>query len=563
MQTQSNLEGVRNMTPIDTLIHMGAGQCSELDEYLTLQPRQLILIEANSQLAQDLHNRVEGLTQVQVSCVAIAGNPGPATFYRYNLPEVNSLHPASGLMDLFPGLKLLDQQEVNTISPVTLLEPLQLGAERENRLVIELPGEELPVLQALQQSQQLEMFSQVQLYCGREPLYEGSEPAARVFEWLREVGFDLIEEEDNRDPDRPCWTLRRNALQLRNRDLQRQLEQLTGKNRELAQQAADLEGQVNMLISDRDVQLNLIGDRDARVNDLTKTVKDQQSQLDQVAKERDEQATLTTDLNSKLEQVNQAKDEAEKLAADRKNQLDAAVKTRDELVADLQSQAEKLTQDRDGKTKLANEKQVQLEKVTKDRDEQAKLVTGLSTQFEQVNQAKDEAEKLATDKKNQLDAAVKTRDEQVKLVADLQTQTEMLTQDRDEHSKLANERQVQLEQRSKIEDGLKQELIDARQSASLSIRLQALREADLKDLQSRYQESQLIQENQHQLLVKLGERLATASNYFHQLANSQSAALKHKKLIQKTKKGKAKKKKVKQDRSQSPLKLSNKEEGED
>ena len=198
------------------------------------------MVEADSQLAKELQNRIEGVKQAQVSCVAIAGNPGDAILYRYNFPELNSLHPASGLMDLFPGLKLVEQQQVKTVSPVTLLQPLQLEAEKENRLVIDLPGEELPVLQALQQSQQLDLFSQILLYCGREPLYEGSEPATRILEWLREVGFDLVAEDDSRDPDRPCWSFRRNALKLQNRDLQQQVEQLKGKNGERAQHAADL-----------------------------------------------------------------------------------------------------------------------------------------------------------------------------------------------------------------------------------------------------------------------------------------------------------------------------------
>ena len=68
-----------DIVSVDTLVHFGAGRCRELDEYLALQPRQLLLVEMDAQLAEELQKRIEGLTEAQVSCVAIAGKPGEAT----------------------------------------------------------------------------------------------------------------------------------------------------------------------------------------------------------------------------------------------------------------------------------------------------------------------------------------------------------------------------------------------------------------------------------------------------------------------------------------------------
>ena len=229
MPKLSNHDDVENIVFIDTLVHLGAGRCSELDGYLALKPRQLWLIEADPQLAEELKSRTEGLDQVHMRCEAIAGQSGPATLHRYNLPELNSLRTASGLLDLFPGLKTLGRLQVEATSPLKLLQQLELRAEQQNRLVIDLPGEERPVLQALQQSQQLYLFDHVQLHCGRKPLYEGSEPAALVLKWLREEGFDLVAEDNSHDPDRPCWTLQRNALQLHNRELENRWKRYRGR----------------------------------------------------------------------------------------------------------------------------------------------------------------------------------------------------------------------------------------------------------------------------------------------------------------------------------------------
>jgi hypothetical protein len=302
------------------------------------------LVEADSQLAEDLRNRIKDVKQAQVQCVVIAANQRQATLYRYNLPEVNSLYPASGLIDLFPGLRLVEQEQVKTISPVTLLQPLQLQAEKENRLVIDLPGEELPVLQALQQSQQLYLFNQVCLYCGRASLYEGSEPAKRILEWLREIGFELVSEDDSRDPDRPFWNFRRSALQMHNRDLERKLNQALLKNKQMSQ--------------DRNVQSELVREQEAKINELTQQADKLKTQLEQKAKEKETQAQLVTNLNIQLRERDQARAGAEKLATVSKSQLEETINAHDEqvkLVFELNAQTQDLTQDLDIHNKLGAE----------------------------------------------------------------------------------------------------------------------------------------------------------------------------------------------------------------
>jgi FkbM family methyltransferase len=327
---------------IDTLVHLGAGACNELDAHLARKPKRMLLVEADPQLAEALQARTASLQQVQVQCAAVAAHEGFATFHRFNLPYAGSLHAATGLRELFPGLRTVDQLKVETISPVTLLQPLQLQPNQENLLIVDLPGEELAVLKALQQGDQLFLFRQLQLHCGRQPLYENSEPAATVLRWLQEQGFDLIAEEAGDDPDRPRWSLRRNALQLRNRQLQRQ--------------------------------------------------------VDRLSQERDEQ---------------------------------------------------------NEKAKTLEQRQALLDQTNKTLNEHAKLV----------------------------------------------------------------------EQSKKELGDLKMELVDAHRTASLTAKLLTLREADLRDLQDRYQESLSTQKKQHELLVRLGERLSAASTYFHQLANSQAVSL--------------------------------------
>jgi FkbM family methyltransferase len=66
-------------------------------------------------------------------------------------------------------------------------------------------------------------------------------------------------------------------------------------------------------------------------------------------------------------------------------------------------------------------------------------------------------------------------------------------------------------------DKLQSELEEARADLSVSLRVQALREADLKELQERYGELTALKNRQHELLLQLGQRLGAASEYLQAL----------------------------------------------
>ncbi|RRS35443.1 MAG: hypothetical protein NV67_10185, partial [Gammaproteobacteria bacterium (ex Lamellibrachia satsuma)] len=201
-----------------------------------------------------------------------------------------------------------------------------------------------------------------------------------------------------------------------------------------------------------------------------------------------------------------ARDEQVKLAAERKTQLEQANQARVEQV------------------KLANERQIQIEQLTKARDEQVKLAAECKAQLEQANKIKADKEKLANDQNFQLEVLSKE-----KSVLELQVES---------FNKSLSQQQAK-------EVQLQQEITETRQALNLSVKLQTLRENDLKDLQIRYQEAAETQENQHQLLVKLSERLSAASSYLHQLNTKKSNFVmknnKKKKLKAKKKRSKRKK----------------------
>ena len=506
MQTESNINDVQTGQFLNTLVYMGAGSGSELNTLLALQPQRLLLIEADPQLASALQARTATLKQIQVLNTAVSGHPGPAIFHRYNLPHAGSLHPASGLLELFPGLKTVGQLQMKSESPVTLLQPLQMVAEQENLLIIDLPGEELAVLQALQQAGQLHLFRQLQLHCGRQPLYEGSKPAARILQWLQGQGFDVLTEDNTQDPDRPNWTLQRNALHLHSRELEQQLQLAKQAGVEQEKLAADAHAMIEQLSLARDEQGKLASER--------------QTQIERLTHERDEHDRVFRERLVHIERLTQTLDEQTQHLAEQQAQLAQATQAnvaQERLAADAHAMIEQLSLARDEQIQLVQQRDLQLGHITRDHDEDARVLGERQAHIEQITKGYNEHARVSEQRLAHIEQLTRDIGEQTKLASDLQWQNQRLIQERDEKAK-------QLPERSEAFNGtlseLKTELTQARQTANLTTKLYALRSADLEDMQSRYKEAVNMQERQHQLMLQLEGKLRVAAQYFHQLQNS-------------------------------------------
>lgn len=346
MQPQTNSAKL----PIDTVIHLGAGRCSELDSYLDLQCKRIILVEADPQQTDALKIRAGGLPQIEIIQAAVAGYTGPAHLHRFSLPDVNSLRQATVLFALFPGLKKIDRLQVETIDPATLLSRLHLDTRQNCRLIIDLPGVELEVLQVLHQARQLHHFSEIQLHCANQPLYEGSEPAEILLRWLEEQGYDSIIEVDSQDPDRPGWILKRNTQLLRNLEQQEQIQSLQTQLEKIESAYVEARDRVTQLIAsqeliqqelnqakqDRMLLMQQISGHELTVQDLTKSL----------AKAREGQAQQAVDQQADIQNLTQAKDEQAMLA-----------QQRGERIAQLETQLEELY----SRHRLLNEEMIKVE----------------------------------------------------------------------------------------------------------------------------------------------------------------------------------------------------------
>lgn len=243
----------------NTIPYIGADTGSERDQWLATGATRVILVEPNPERARELATRAATDDRIEVVQKAVAAESGQLCLKRFNLPALSSLREPTGLLELFPGLRTEREIDVDTITPTELLETVPLEEGSRHWLIIDAPGEEEGIVNALGATDQLAHFNRLILHCGIDPLYSDNAPAATLLDQLQEARYE-IEQKDDSDPDRPCWSLQRNPLRL--------------ENQTLRQQVAELEQQVKELEKSRDEFKDVVSDRDARNAQLERDLAD-------------------------------------------------------------------------------------------------------------------------------------------------------------------------------------------------------------------------------------------------------------------------------------------------
>lgn len=146
-----------------TIIHIGAGFRDRIAEFLEWNPKQLILVESDPGAYLSARQRVQNIPNARVINAGIARKTGYAILNRYNLPGVANFQGAAPNHDLFPGLHVTQQTEVDVLSPADLLSGCELEEGQGNRLVIDTIGDEENVVIAFSQDGLLTRFDYLEV----------------------------------------------------------------------------------------------------------------------------------------------------------------------------------------------------------------------------------------------------------------------------------------------------------------------------------------------------------------------------------------------------------------
>ena len=234
------------------LVWLGAGNATE-PKGLIEQAESCVLVEAREDAYQNLVGIFSNTNNVVVKQGVISPEGGDVTFYRYNLPEFSALHKATGLTQLFPGLKLERQDTVISQNIAELLSEVKVAGE-DNVLVIDIVDISLNLLQLLHAEHLLHCFGRILLVSSNEALYEEASKGDELSKFMQNHGFYLALE-DKTDPDLPWHTFVSNPLwkELKqakqheaelNKQLDTQRQQLAEQAKQAEQREAELKSQL-------------------------------------------------------------------------------------------------------------------------------------------------------------------------------------------------------------------------------------------------------------------------------------------------------------------------------
>tara|TARA_R110002167_G_scaffold6567_11_gene30651 strand:+ start:38794 stop:40365 length:1572 start_codon:yes stop_codon:yes gene_type:complete len=487
-----------------TIIHIGAGDGVELDGYLAGDAERIILVEPEPDRAAALERRCGNDPRTLVIAAALTGAVGEAELKTFNIRALDGLCSAEAAKSIYPGLRLLNRMVVPTLSPGRLLE--KTGAlSGPARVILHATGMEADILRAWPTEDLHSTIDTIELRCTASSLFETGSDLASLRELAQSLGLEEVQS-DLSDPDWPKLVLRSNPLRL-------QLDAQHLLNHQLEVKLSEAEKAVESAIEARAARDVRIKELEAHLVQAESAHKEAEEALKSATDARAARDVRIEELEAHLVQAESAHKEAEEASrVEAEKALKSTIATmgaRDVRIKELEVQlvqaegAHKEAQEALGSaTDAMAARDVRIEEL------EAQLVQAESAHKEAAKASRTEAEealKAATD-------AMGARDVRIK---ELEVQLAQAETDRQsEHAKAESLQETLIARTA--------EHAAARSDLAVALRMQAMLQGDLRDLQTRYAETLSVRQQQEDLLCKLTPRLQEAARHIQDLSVLQS-----------------------------------------
>ena len=562
--------------PWGTIVWAGVGHGSHLPSLRQFRCTRRLLLEPHPVLHARLQARSNAFPGDELRPLALWEDAGTRPFNLVSNPVLSSLLPVDGLLARLPNLSRAGVANVDTCDLDGLIAECGLSGD-DNLLVLEIAGAEAAVLARASRTA-LGAFAAI-IVRGADAAgdYAGAGDLAETAAAVAATGF-RVEPGDGcvlLRRDEVLWPLRSRILELETEvvALRAQAATLSQERTGWEARLADFDQQLQL----SEQLLEQVAAAQAEVARHEALAAERQRSLDEALRDRDAARVRMAELESavtdaearaaesdrRLQEVSaEARSHADALAA-RTASLEGAVAdvgTRDARIGDLERQA--VTQAEEiaaqaGEMEAMRKRIAELEQLARDQDtyraaltaqaeawmaerdqhagrvvELQKAMTAQEAELAERQAKLDDSRQEAAAQQQQVQAlaeraeflAVHAADigrhrdalfeESAERLAQLEQATQALAAAQARQAELEGRVAAQAEKVRKLSDGLE----EATRNAALGTRLHALKDADLRELQQRYEASLAVQERQHGMLLKLGERLGMASRYFHQLA---------------------------------------------
>jgi len=296
--------------PLDTIIHLGAGQHAERSDYEGLPFQKLILVEGDPEAAELLSAADEGDPSVQVISKLVSPAGGDIRYYRYNLSSLNGILPQGRLRSIYPRLRLLDEEMLQATTMTSLIEGFQIDGDRRILLILDLPGQEADLIESMSR-EQLRKFRFIVIHGCLEAYQEGAKELGQTLSLLGKLHYKLVEQDVEEDPQWPLALL-----------------EFDGAIAEVVHQRDELQSVQAVLNEELEHRARLLVEKATQIHQQGERVAELESALGEVIVHRDALQGEVAELQGQLEHANALQTNLQNQVAD----LSAAVASKETLL---------------------------------------------------------------------------------------------------------------------------------------------------------------------------------------------------------------------------------------
>lgn len=249
------------------LVWLGAGKASEprieFEKF-----KHCFLIEADSKAYSKLTKNLSG-PNISIKFDLISVHGGIEKFKSYNFSQFSALNEADELRSLFPGLRLNQLEERDTVPIASLIESLKLRGQR-NWLVLDIMDISLAILKRLNETRFLSKFEKIIIPYSDKNLYKGMLSQSELYDYLEGLAYEITNIESD-DPDFTTIEFKKNPekeiLNSLNKKYSAILEHTDHKIKNLEEDIKSRDELILKLIKDQNTTIKRSFDN------LTKTIK--------------------------------------------------------------------------------------------------------------------------------------------------------------------------------------------------------------------------------------------------------------------------------------------------
>lgn len=389
------------------LVWLGAHTATEPTDLLQYA-KQATLFEARETACLMLRQKFPQKNVTVIQTILTTTNT-IAGFTEYNLAEFSAIQPATGLKNLFPGLKAINKIQLTSTAINDAINSLELN-DNNNLLIVDIADSSLALLNAIEAAKQLHFFSAIYVQTANEPLYEGAATAADITAFLQTQGYVLQQTLGN-DPDLPWLSFGLNPLW---NSLQQAQETNNLISAELIQIKLQLSAAQQEVIANKQHVEQVKSEHAQQMESV-------QAQLNASKQELPKQEARINEISTALTAANKAKQDAEQQLVAIKQQLTA---TQQELATAKQSI--ELTKTEHKQQLEAANHQVSASK--QELQKQEARLNEINTALAAANKAKQDAEQQLTGIKQLLTAAQQELTTAKQELAQTKTQSQQQTE---------------------------------------------------------------------------------------------------------------------------------------